>query len=122
MLSSLLRPKKARRRVVEHSPFSSPYVERRHATADFTEDDGEDEITEDEEDQDEGEGDDEEAIEEENEDGNEDTPLLPIFSAAHLGRCSFQFALSANREQILFLCTTSHMRFDSLSSLAPKQP
>ena len=80
MLSSLLRPKKARRRV-EHSPFSSPYAERRHATADFTEDDGEDENTEDEEDQDEEEDDDE--IEEE--DGDEDTPLLPIFSAAHLG-------------------------------------
>jgi hypothetical protein len=86
MLSSLLRPKKARRRVEEHSPFSSPYVERRHATADFTEDDGEDENTEDEEDQDEEdeeERDDEEVIEEE--DGDEDTPLLPIFSAAHLG-------------------------------------
>ncbi|KAE9371925.1 hypothetical protein N431DRAFT_484344 [Stipitochalara longipes BDJ] len=83
MLSSLLRPKKARRRVVEHSPFSSPYAERRHATADFTEDDGEDENTEDEEeDQDDEEGDDEEVIEEE--DGDEDTPLLPIFSAAHL--------------------------------------
>ncbi|KAN0096865.1 hypothetical protein V8E51_015670 [Hyaloscypha variabilis] len=83
MLSSLLRPKKARRRVVEHSPFSSPYAERRHATADFTEDDGEDENTEDEEDeQDEEEGDDEDVIEEE--DGEEDTPLLPIFSAAHL--------------------------------------
>ncbi|KAH8755910.1 hypothetical protein BGZ57DRAFT_772590 [Hyaloscypha finlandica] len=82
MLSSLLRPKKARRRVEEHSPFSSPYVERRHATADFTEDDGEDENTEDEEDQDEEERDDEEVIEEE--DGDEDTPLLPIFSAAHL--------------------------------------
>jgi hypothetical protein len=86
MLSSLLRPKKTRRRVEEHSPFSSPYAERRHATADFTEDDGEDENTEDEEDQDEEEGDDDdddEAIEEE--DGDEDTPLLPIFSAAHLG-------------------------------------
>jgi hypothetical protein len=87
MLSSLLRPKKARRRVVEHSPFSSPYAERRHATADFTEDDGEDENTEDEEDeQDEEEGDDEDVIEEE--DGEEDTPLLPIFSAAHLGKLS----------------------------------
>jgi hypothetical protein len=84
MLSSLLRPKKARRRVEEHAQFSSPYAERRHATADFTEDDGEDENTEDEDDQEEGEeGDGEEVIEEE--DGDEDTPLLPIFSAAHLG-------------------------------------
>jgi hypothetical protein len=83
MLSSLLRPKKARRRVEEQSPFAAQYSERRHATADFTEDDGEDENTEDDDDQGEEEGGDEEAIEEE--DGDEDTPLLPIFSAAHLG-------------------------------------
>jgi hypothetical protein len=86
MLSSLLRPKRARPRVEEHSPYSSPYAGRRHATADFTEDDGEDEITEDEDDEEEagGEnGDDGEDIDEE--DGEEDTPLLPIFSAAHLG-------------------------------------
>jgi hypothetical protein len=98
MLSSLLRPKKARRRVEEHSPFSSPYAERRHATADFTEDDGEDENTEDEDDQEEDEGDDEEAIEEE--DGDEDTPLLPIFSAAHLGISSqpcIEYLLISNR-------------------------
>jgi len=82
MLSSLLRPKRNRRRVEEHSPYSSPYAERRHATADFTEDDGEDELTEEEE---QSGGDDGEAVEEE--DGEEsDTPLLPIFSAAHLGQ------------------------------------
>lgn len=90
MLSSLLRPKKVRRRVEEHSPFSSPYAERRHATADFTEDDGEDENTEDEDEQEEEEEDnleeEQEAIEEE--DGDEDTPLLPLFSAAHLGMSS----------------------------------
>jgi hypothetical protein len=88
MLSSLLRPKKARPRVEEHSPYSSPYAERQHATADFSEDDGEDEITEDEDGEEEaGEenGDDGEDVDEE--DGEEDTPLLPIFSAAHLGRC-----------------------------------
>lgn len=96
MLSSLLRPKKSRRRV-EHSPFSSQYadpsspiaarhqrLEARHATADFTETELDDEDTEEEEDeedvdqQEEDEGDN-------NEDGDEDTPLLPIFSAAHLG-------------------------------------
>jgi hypothetical protein len=88
MLSSLLRPKKARPHVEEHSPFASPYPERRNA-ADWTEDDGEDENTEDEDDLEEGEdeedSDNEEVIEEE--DGeDEDTPLLPLFSAAHLGK------------------------------------
>lgn len=87
MLSSLLRPKKNRRQSEEDTLFSPPYAERRHATADFTETDGEDEMT-DEEDGDHGEeGDDEEEEEEEidEEDGEEDTPLLPIFSSAHLG-------------------------------------
>ncbi|QSZ34244.1 hypothetical protein DSL72_005834 [Monilinia vaccinii-corymbosi] len=95
MLSSLLRRKKARRRVQEdHSPFSSPYLDQssspatrrgrlpRHASADFTEteieEDTEEEVAlgHDGEDED-GEGDEEE-------DGDEDRPLLPIFSAAHL--------------------------------------
>lgn len=87
MLSSLLRPKKTRRRVQEHSPFSSQYAGHRHATADFTEDDGEDEITEDE-DEEEDDQEDEEDINEDaidEEDGGEEAPLLPIFSAAHLG-------------------------------------
>lgn len=75
MLSSLLRPKKNRQHVEEASVFTTPYEQRRHATADFTEDDGEDEESEEEED--------EEDIDEE--DGGNDSPLLPIFSAAHLG-------------------------------------
>ncbi|KAH6663014.1 hypothetical protein B0J14DRAFT_495308 [Halenospora varia] len=97
MLSSLLRPRKARQRVQEHSPFSSPYPgpdtespsyarqERqvRHATADWTETEAEDDITEDEE-EDVGQEEDIEGEEESDEDGDEDTPLLPIFSAAHL--------------------------------------
>ncbi|KAH8651640.1 hypothetical protein BGZ60DRAFT_189390 [Tricladium varicosporioides] len=96
MLSSLLRPKKARQHLQEHSPFSSPYPgpdtespsyarqERqvRHATADWTETEAEDEITEDEEDV--GEEEDIEGAGESDEDGDEETPLLPIFSAAHL--------------------------------------
>ncbi|KAF8850078.1 hypothetical protein BDZ45DRAFT_633423 [Acephala macrosclerotiorum] len=77
MLSSLLRPKKHRQHVEEGSVFSTPYEQRRHATADFTEDDGEDEES-DEDDEEEG----EEDVDEE--DGGEDSPLLPIFSAAHL--------------------------------------
>lgn len=101
MLSSLLRPKGGRPRVEQHSPFSSryndqssPIVERRkrldarHATADFTETELDDENTEDEEDEDgeqeEEEGDDDDEGDDD-EDGHEDTPLLPIFSAAHLG-------------------------------------
>ncbi|KAG4027675.1 hypothetical protein MFRU_028g00970 [Monilinia fructicola] len=98
MLSSLLRPKKARRRAQEiHSPFSSPYIDRssplanrrkdlpRHASADFTET----EIEEDTEEEialgNDGEDEDEEGDEEElGEDGDEGQPLLPIFSAAHL--------------------------------------
>lgn len=104
MLSSLLRPKKARRLIQEvHSPFSSPYADQsspaaarrgralpRHASADFTETEMEDD-TEDEagdhhnggEEEDEEFEEDEHELEEE--DGDEDQPLLPIFSAAHLG-------------------------------------
>jgi hypothetical protein len=103
MLSSLLRPKKNRQRVEQHSPFSSLYdqsspilarqqrLEPRHATADFTETDVEDSNTEDEEqdhgEQEEGEEEEDEHIDDgaDDEDGEVETPLLPIFSAAHLG-------------------------------------
>jgi hypothetical protein len=111
MLSSLLRPRKPRQRVEQHSPFSSPYPEPdrsspivarrerqiRHATADWTETEADDDdVTEDEDDGDHGdeelEDEDEEAQEDDAEDGGEDgeePPLLPIFSAAHLGQyCS----------------------------------
>lgn len=112
MLSSLLRPKKSRQRVAEHSPFSSPYPEPslssptvarrdrqvRHATADWTETEADDdELTEDERDeQDGGEDEDEEEEDEDDddEDGDEDTPLLPIFSAAHLGRLNLRICES----------------------------
>lgn len=103
MLSSLLRPKKGRKRVEQHSPFSSQYAdqsspilarnqrrETRHATADFTETELDDENTEDEDEEEEEDmelGQDEEDIEgDDDEDGDEDIPLLPIFSAAHLGQ------------------------------------
>jgi len=102
MLSSLLRPKKARQRVEEHSPFSSVYPDDsspilarqerqvRHATADWTETEADDDISEEElEDNGEDVDEDDEAADQEeegDEDGEEeDTPLLPIFSAAHLG-------------------------------------
>jgi len=106
MLSSLLRPKRGRRRV-EHSPFSSQFNDpsspiaarnqrlgTRHATADFTETDVDDDITETEDDgnpedeegeEDEEDEDEEDSQDEEDEDGEEESPLLPIFSAAHLG-------------------------------------
>lgn len=100
MLSSLLRPAKARRRAQEiHSPFSTLNVDRsspaaarrerlpRHASADFTEteieEDTEEEIAQQNDGEDEDEGSNEDEVEEE--DGDEDQPLLPIFSAAHLG-------------------------------------
>ena len=104
MLSSLLRPKKARKRVAEHSPFSSPYVDQsspavarhqrmaRHASADFTETEQGDEATEEEDDEEnEADADDDEnhpgeELEDDDEDGDEDSPLLPLFSAAHLGK------------------------------------
>ncbi|KAH6696666.1 hypothetical protein BKA61DRAFT_622856 [Leptodontidium sp. MPI-SDFR-AT-0119] len=83
MLSSLLRPKRARRRVEETPIFSSPYAG--HAAADFTEDDEEDEHTDDDEENDEGDEGEEDMTEgEEGEDGDSNSPLLPIFSAAHL--------------------------------------
>ncbi|RDL30325.1 Uncharacterized protein BP5553_10203 [Venustampulla echinocandica] len=103
MLSSLLRPRKARQRVLEHSPFSSPYPEPdlsspliarrdrqvRHATADWTETEADDDDTDDDEEGDPSHVVDDEAEEDEdgedgNEDGDDESPLLPIFSAAHL--------------------------------------
>ncbi|TVY85115.1 Calcium channel, partial [Lachnellula suecica] len=100
MLSSLLRPKRARQRVEEHSPFSSvfpgpdssPLAARherqvRHATADWTETEADDDNSEDQDDAEDIDGEDEagdEDEDEDDEDGDEDTPLLPIFSAAHL--------------------------------------
>lgn len=95
MLSSLLRPKKGRQRVQEHSPFSSFAVDQssplaarhvaRHATADFTTDNDDEDTEEDEDVEEEDENAVEEMDGEDDEDGEEDTPLLPIFSAAHLG-------------------------------------
>ena len=96
MLSSILRPKEGRVNR-DRSPLSSPYAglqsspiatrravtaERRRAAADF-DDDGlsgqGDGVDDEEEDLD---GEDDEA----DEDGHDETtPLLPIFSAAHLG-------------------------------------
>jgi len=100
MLSSLFRPKKNRPRVEEHWPFSSPYADQsspivahrerlaaRHASADFTTTEGEDENTEDEELEEDAGDEEEDVAGDDNEDGEEDTPLLPIFSAAHLGQC-----------------------------------
>lgn len=93
MLSSLLRPKKSRRRSVEDAfrstPEPSQKTKRLHATADWTEDELADEISEDEEEEegdgDEREDDEEEEDEEEDDEDEETSPLLPIFSAAHLG-------------------------------------
>ncbi|KAF4634073.1 hypothetical protein G7Y89_g4042 [Cudoniella acicularis] len=132
MLSSLLRPRKARQRVQERSPFSSPFPgpdvssptyarqERqvRHATADWTETEAEDENTEDEDDDDDDDDDDNEEADEEgeegddgegDEDGGSDTPLLPIFSAAHLGNYPLSaIRISANTSIRLAASIQSH--------------
>ena len=106
MLSSFLRPKRGRRHA-NHSPFSSPYDDRRdspasartpsrnarrrpardydgseHSHEDEREHDDNEEAVEDGDDHDEEDEDDED-----DEDGlGESTPLLPIFSAEHLGK------------------------------------
>lgn len=110
MFSSLLRPKYGRRRV-QQSPSSSPYVDQsspllarqqrfapRHATADFTETEADDSNSEDEDRLDAGgegpqEDDNEGGVDE---DGEEETHLLPLFSAAHLGQDSIHLQDFAN--------------------------
>ena len=104
MLSSLLRPKKKVRRVPEQFTSPAPYgeqsapakhrrerAEARYAVADWTETDDNDEETE-EEDSNGGGLEEEQAGHDypggengDQEDGDEGSPLLPIFSAAHLG-------------------------------------
>lgn len=112
MLSSLLRSKNVRRAPLPFSlssPYASPTAEEHHrpevryAAADWMEDDVSDDESgplqeqthgpqDDEEDEEEGEGEGEGGGEDSgddeddhNEDGNVDVPLLPLFSAAHLG-------------------------------------
>ena len=96
MLSYLLRPRRAIRQRGDRSPFSSPYAggasspllaarcggleDHRRPAADF--DDG---VPADEHDIMEGSDEDAESEDEVDEDGGRRTPLLPIFSAAHLG-------------------------------------
>jgi hypothetical protein len=104
MLSSLLRPRKSRRTRPIFLP-SPPNAAQsgtsnsrreasgvRHAAADWTETENDDEDSEDDEfhareehDGHDGEGDNLHDDEGDDEDGDEATPLLPIFSAAHLG-------------------------------------
>ena len=92
MLASLLRPKK-RRVYAERSPFSSPYTARetpvcrdQHRTAirfnGLSDDEHDDGDVDD--DNDYGAGENYEDAEDEDE-AHESTPLLPIFSASHLG-------------------------------------
>lgn len=112
MLSSLLRPRKARRRTPPSFNSSSPYAQRssamlrrpettedvRHAQADWTETEGEDDDSEeDNPGEDHGEAQEEEDEEDEGEDGASATPLLPIFSAAHLGKSNASRSPSSSR-------------------------
>jgi hypothetical protein len=104
MLSSLLQQKKKVRRAPEQFTAPATQAEQstptkqgrertgaRYATADWTETDDNDEETEEEDDNegrlDGGQGRHEFLSGEDyaREDGDEETPLLPIFSAAHLG-------------------------------------
>lgn len=104
MLSSLSRLGKGRHtHRSDRSPFSSPFSgllssplaarrgskeERRRPAADFDRDASSARHIKIDEEPEEGEGDQEEDMEEEVEDVNEDdedSPLLPMFSAAHLG-------------------------------------
>ena len=97
MLSYLLKPRRALRQRGDRSPFSSPYAgdasspllggrhdgleDHRRPAADYDHDgppDGRDDEESDE--------DAEEDEDEVDEDGGLGTPLLPIFSAAHLGK------------------------------------
>ena len=79
MLGSL-RPKKERQVYAERSPFSSPYSTRERRLQNVDEEQMTDPEPEPEEDSDE--------IEDEDEDVQETSPLLPIFSASHLGMAS----------------------------------
>lgn len=96
MLSYLLKPKRALRPRGDRSPFSSPYAgnasspllagrhdgleDHRRPAADYDHDGPPDEHDDEESD-----GDAEEDEDEVDEDGGLGSPLLPIFSAAHLG-------------------------------------
>ena len=92
MLASLLRPKK-RRVYAERSPFSSPYTARetpvcrdQHRTAIRFNGHSDDEHDDEDVDDDHGyaaRGNYEDA--EDEDEAHESTPLLPIFSASHLG-------------------------------------
>ena len=73
MLSTLLRPRNRRRR--DKSPYSSPFNSSPLAARNDYQEINNNEENEDDYDEDEGDEDD---------DG---TPLLPIFSSAHLGEC-----------------------------------
>lgn len=138
MLSSLSRLGAKGRQHGERSPFSSPYSglqsspvaarrssleERRRPAADFDhnvspnfasriheedEDVDENEVNEEEED------DDENAQELDEDGAGETSPLLPIFSAAHLGEIIHRAckpSVIADSSQMLFPSTTSHMRY-----------
>ncbi|KAI9821900.1 MAG: hypothetical protein M1827_002482 [Pycnora praestabilis] len=122
MLSSLLRPKKARPRA-DRSPFSSPYATesspgaagqptieaRRRPAADYNDEAAESGgVNEEDEALDE--------ITEEDEDGDGDaTPLLPIFSAAHLDAIPAYHLTHALRLLIVPRCETT-LTWDQLRS------
>ncbi|KAI9745623.1 MAG: hypothetical protein M1818_001157 [Claussenomyces sp. TS43310] len=137
MLSTLLRPRKGRRAQIpfnSSSPYASPAADDRqrkpssvrHAAADWTETDdseeeeeedsngpgAEEQIEEDDEDEDEEpEGDEGQ----DHEDGRSATPLLPLFSAAHLDAIPIYNLTHAIRLVVLPRCETT-LSWDQLRS------
>lgn len=92
MLSSLLRPRNKRRRS-DRSPYSTPFNSSPLAVRAGNVDENENE--EDENDEENDDYDEERSYNEDDED-DVDTPLLPIFSAAHLGMNILAAAMSKN--------------------------
>ena len=107
MLSYLLKPKKALRHRADRSPFSSPYAggassspllgpthgeleDHRRPAADYR-----DERPEEHDVTGESDVDAEEDEDEADEDGGLGSPLLPIFSAAHLGNSGLTFKVQS---------------------------
>ncbi|KAF2227098.1 hypothetical protein BDZ85DRAFT_58434 [Elsinoe ampelina] len=107
MLSSLLRPRRPRRRV-DRSPFSSPFTGSPENTRHGQPDRGRPVHTDEDEDDQQEEYDEDDQTYEELDEGSEDSqPLLPIFSAAHLDTIPVYTITHAIRMLIIQKCETT---------------
>ncbi|KAF4549071.1 putative ion transport protein [Elsinoe fawcettii] len=108
MLSSLLRPRRPRRRV-DRSPFSSPFTASPEQVRHGEQERGRPEHTDEDEDGDQAEEyDEDDHTYEELDEGSEDSqPLLPIFSAAHLDTIPVYTITHAIRMLIVQKCETT---------------